>query len=187
MKREDLKKLNLTDEQIDSIMSLHGADIESHKTKATDLQAQLDAVNGQLTEANTTIEGFKKLKPEELQAAADEWKTKYETAQTEAANALAQVKFDHALESALTGAKAKNVKAVQALLNREGLKLKDDGTLEGLDAQLTEIKKANDYLFEPDKPTPKIVTGGNNQPVTTNAFVAAARKGAQLPEPTQGK
>ena len=29
MKREELKKLKLTDEQIDKVMSLHGADFEN--------------------------------------------------------------------------------------------------------------------------------------------------------------
>lgn len=32
MKRDDLKKLNLEDAVIDSIMALHGTDIEKHKT-----------------------------------------------------------------------------------------------------------------------------------------------------------
>src|SRR5687767_3506822 len=96
MKREDLKKLHgdsATDDLLDKIMGLHGSDIESHKTKVTDLTTQLETAQGQLTEANTTIEGFKKLKPEELQAAADDYKAKWEQAQTDAKTQLAQVKF----------------------------------------------------------------------------------------------
>ena len=188
MKREDLKKLNLTDEQIDSIMGLHGADIESHKTKLTDLQAQFDAAQTQLTEANTAIEGFKKLKPEELQAAADDYKAKWEQAQTDAGAQLAQMKFDHALESALMGAKVKNSKTITPLLSMDALRdAKGELVAERLTEQLTKIKSENEYLFEGDKPAPRIVTGGNNQPVLGSAFVAAARKGAGLPEPTQGK
>jgi len=66
MKRDELKKLlgdAATDEVIDKIMSMNGADIETHKTKATELQGQLDTANQQLTEASTAIEGFRKLKP----------------------------------------------------------------------------------------------------------------------------
>jgi len=188
MKREDLKKLlgdSTTDEIVDKIMGWNGADIEAHKTKLTEAETTRDQLKTQLTEANTTIEGFKKLKPEELQKAADDWKVKAETAQQEAEKQIAALKFDHALESALTGAKAKNVKAVNALLSRDTLKLKDDGTIEGLEGQLTEIKTKNDYLFESDKPTPKIVSGGNNQPVLTDAFETAMWKGAGLKPPEQ--
>jgi len=189
MKREDLKKLNLTDEQIDSIMGLHGADIESHKTKLTDLQAQFDAAQTQLTEANTAIEGFKKLKPEELQAAADEWKVKFETAQTEAQTQILSIKRSNALEKQLKETyKVKDVKSVKAHLDDQKIQFNEkDETFVGLDEQVKPVKEKHDYLFEGDKPAPRIVTGGNNQPVLGNAFVTAARKGAGLPEPTQGK
>jgi predicted phage tail protein len=189
VKREDLKKLlgeSATDEVIDKIMTWNGADIELHKTKVTELQGQVDAANKQLTEANTAIEGFKKLNPEQLQKAADEWKTKYETAQTEAANQLAQIKFDHALDGALTGAKAKNPKAVKALLDMEILRKAYDektGAIVGFDEHLKPVKEANDYLFTSEKPTPEIVLGGNNQTVITDKFEAAMLRGAGLKPP----
>ncbi|WP_158593125.1 hypothetical protein [Lactobacillus sp. ESL0233] len=37
MKHEELKKLDLTDEQIDKVMILHGADVEAIKTKTDKL------------------------------------------------------------------------------------------------------------------------------------------------------
>ncbi len=37
-----------------------------------------------------------------------------------------RIKFNHAIEKALAGAKAKNIKAVKALLDMEGLKLTDE-------------------------------------------------------------
>jgi hypothetical protein len=188
MKREDLKKLlgdSATDEAIDKIMSLHGADVESHKGKLTTAQTEIDGLKGQLTEASAAIEGFKKLNPEQLQAAADDWKAKAEQAQTDAAAQVATLKFDHALESALTGAKARNPKAVTALLSRDALKLQDDGSILGLKEQLETIQKDNDYLFESDKPEPRVVAGGNNQPVITDAFEAAMWKGAGLKPPGQ--
>lgn len=180
MKKEDLIKLGLTDDAvIESIMKLHGLDIESHKTKVSDLQLQLEAATKQLTDANSAIEGFKKLNPEQLQAAADEWKTKYETATKEAADSLAKIKFDHALETALTGAKVKNAKTLVPLLSMDKLKLNDDGTISGLDEQIAKIKTENDYLFSDAKEI-KVVTGTKNQPVITDAFEAALLKGAGI-------
>lgn len=190
MKREDLKKLlgdGATDETIDAIMKLHGTGVEEIKTKLTNAETERDQFKAQAETANQQIESFKGMKkPEEVEAAVTEWKTKYEQAQEEAKNQLAQVKFDHALESALTGAKAKNVKAVQALLSKDNLKLTDDGKILGLDDQLKAIKEQNDYLFESDKPAPRIVAGGNNQPIQTDAMVAAARKAAGLPVADEG-
>jgi len=184
MKREDLKKLELTDEIIDKVMNLHGADIESRKTRLAAMQTELDAANGQLTEASIAIEGFKKMDVDSIKAAADDYKTKFEQAQADNTKQLAGLRFNHALESALAAAKAKNPKAVQALLNREALKFNDaDGSIVGLSEQLETIKKDNDYLFSDGKEPPRIVAGGNNQNVLGNAFIDAARRGAKLSEP----
>lgn len=180
MKREALKKLlgeNATDEIIDAIMKLHGESVEAHKATASDLQKQLDAANAQLTEANTAIEGFKKLNPEQLQAAADDWKTKFEQAQADAKAQLEALKFDHALEKALSDAKARNPKAVRALLQQDLLKLGEDGSIAGLKEQLEKIKTDADYLFEPDEGTPELIAKTSNTKITKDAFDTAMERG----------
>jgi hypothetical protein len=92
------------------------------------------------------------------------------------------LKFDYALTGALSGAKAKNTKAVKALLNTNDLKLGEDGTLVGLSEQLAKVKSENGYLFEDETPSPKIVAGGgNNQSIIGDSVVEAARKAAGLP------
>ena len=182
MKREDLAKLGLTDEKIiDAIMDAHGKDIEKQKSAAEAAKASADALQAQLTEAGTTIEGFKKLDVEGIKVAANEWKAKAEQAQADAAKQIASLKFDHALDGALTGAKAKNAKAVKALLNANDLKLAEDGSILGLKEQLEKVESENDYLFESDTPTPKVVLGGQNKSVISDAVVDAARKAAGLP------
>ncbi|MFM8321008.1 MAG: phage scaffolding protein [Chloroflexota bacterium] len=182
MKREDLIKLNVAEDVVDKIMALHGADIEGHKTKLAATQTELDGIKKQLGEANTAIEDFKKLDVDGVKKAADEWKTKAEQAQRDAAAQLAQLKFDHALDGALAGAKAKNSKAVKALLAQDGLKYNEaDGSIVGLKEQLEKIRSENDFLFESDTPAPKIVTGGSNSQVIGDAVVLAARKAAGLP------
>jgi predicted phage tail protein len=181
MKREDLIKLGIAEDLVDKIMALHGSDIEGHKTKLTTSQAEIEGLKKQLTDAGAAIEGFKKLDPEALQKAADEWKAKAEAAQADAEKQLAQLKFDHALDGALAGAKAKNAKAVKALLDPSLLKLNDaDGSIVGLDEQLKKVKEGNDFLFESDQPTPKIVVGGNPTSTISDPMIQAARKAAGL-------
>ncbi|USK43541.1 phage scaffolding protein [Cytobacillus oceanisediminis] len=63
---------------------------------------------------------------------------------------LDQQAFDFALKDALSGAKAKNPKAVEALLNKEAIKLDGDKLL-GLEEQLKTIKESDSYLFEAEQ------------------------------------
>ena len=115
---------------------------------------ELKTAKEQLGEANETINGFKAMDIESIKKAADDWKQKAEKAESDAAAKISQIQFDSLLESTLSTAKAKNAKAVKALLDMDGLKL-NDGKIIGLDDQLAKIKAENDYLFEGDKKTPQ--------------------------------
>lgn len=180
MQRNELEKLGLEKEAIDQIMALHGRDIEANKAKAAAIEAERDGLKSQLDEAAKAIEGFKALDIEGVKKSADEWKAKAEQAQKDAEKQVYQVRYESALSDALKASKAKNVKAVRALLNEADLKLTDDG-LVGLKEQLEKVKPENDYLFESDVPTPKIVSGGGNKPIENqDAVVIAARKAAGL-------
>ena len=180
MQRNELEKLGLEKDAIDQIMALHGRDIEANKAKAAAIEAERDGLKSQLDEAAKSIEGFKALDIEGVKKSADEWKAKAEQAQKDAEKQVYQVRYESALSDALKASKAKNVKAVRALLNEADLKLTDDG-LVGLKEQLEKVKPENDYLFESDVPTPKIVSGGGNKPIENqDAVVIAARKAAGL-------
>lgn len=181
MKKADLIALGLAEDVVEKVIVLHGKDIEAHKAKVTNAESERDQFKTQLTEANQQIESFKGMDIETIKKTADDYKTKFEQAQLDAQKQLDAMKFDHALESALTGAKVKNPKTVQPLLSRDALKLKEDGTIEGLEDQLTKIKSENDYLFADAKEPPRIVTGGNNKPITGDPVVIATRKAAGLP------
>jgi hypothetical protein len=180
MKREDLKAKGLTDEMIDFVMAENGKDIEKHKVEATTAKTAADTIQAQLAEANKTIEGFKGMDIEGVKKSAEEYRLAAEKATKDATAQVAQLKFDHALDGALTGAKAKNAKAVKALLNSADLKLAEDGSIVGLKDQLEKIKSENDYLFESEGSNPQIVLGGNNKTVITDKVVDTARKYAGL-------
>lgn len=70
----------------------------------------------------------------------------------EYAKAIKQLKIDNAVEAALIGAKAKNVKAVKALLELDKAELADDGTVKGLAEQLKALAESPDtgFLFDTD-------------------------------------
>jgi len=106
---------------------------------------------------------------EQLKAAAgsnEELKKQIETLQAENKKAseewqakMAQMQLDFAIEKALAAAKAKNIKAVKALLDMEKVKL-DGEQLLGLDDQLKTLKETDPYLFGDSGK----VGGGTNPP-----------------------
>ena len=57
-----------------------------------------------------------------MRKSAKEWEEKYNTAISESNQKIADMAFDHALESAISGAKGKNAKAIRALLDVDALK-----------------------------------------------------------------
>lgn len=74
MKREELKQIaELTDEQLDKIMAINGADVEKVKAKVTALEADLKEAKEANDKINTEFEALKS-----SNAGAEEYKTKYE-------------------------------------------------------------------------------------------------------------
>ena len=183
MKRDDLKKLlgdQIGDDVIDKIMAEHGKDIEGRKSEVSTLTTERDALKTQLDQASQQIDSFKTMDIEGVKKSADEWKAKAEQAAKDAEVQVHKLKFEHALEASLTGAKAKDIKSVAAHLNTELLKMGEDGTISGLKEQLEKIQSEHDYLFVSDVPTPTIVTGGSNRKIMSDPIVEAARKAAGL-------
>lgn len=167
MKTEFLKSLNLSQEVIDKIMAENGKDIAVEQKKAEkaiqerdSYKLKAESLETQVNDANTEIQKFKDMDIDGIKKAADDWKETAEKAKADADKQISQMKFDYALSAALTGAKAKNAKAVKALLDMDGLKF-NDGKIVGLDEQLAQIKADNDYLFESDEPAPEFVKGTN--------------------------
>jgi hypothetical protein len=171
MKRDFLKAMGLTDEQIDQIMAEAGKDVETQKKAVSTLEserdqikAQVEGLNTQLTDAGKQIEAFKGMDVEGVKKAAADW----------------QAKADHALEGALTGAKAKNAKAVRALLDQAAMKLNDDGSILGLKEQLEKVQSENAYLFDGDVTDPKIVDKTTTTSTISDPLIASAFLGAGI-------
>jgi len=174
--KELLKKAGVEEGKIDSLVADINKELPKHfipkgkynevaeakKKLETDLQAR-DAQLEELKKAAGTSEELKK-QIETLQAenkkAKEEWETQ-----------IAKMKLDFAVERALTAAKAKNPKAVKALLDMSKVKL-DGEQLLGLDDQLKAIQQSDPYLFgDPGK-----VGSGTNPPGAGNPEVNPWKK-----------
>jgi len=135
---------------------------EAKKKLETDIQER-DKQLEQLKAAAGSNEELKK-QIETLQAenkkAAEEWQAK-----------MAQMQLDFAIEKALAAAKAKNAKAVKALLDMEKVKLDGDQLL-GIDEQLKALQQSDQYLFGDSGK----VGGGTNPPGAGGAEVNPWKK-----------
>lgn len=172
MKREFLKKMELTDEQIDAIMAENGKDVNSSKEQVNSLTTEKDGLQSQLTERDTQLKDLKgKVKDsdeltaeiDKLQKANKEAKEKYD------ADLTAQQK-SFLVDKALTNAGARNAKAVSSLLDLDSVEVKD-GKLTGLDDQLKALRESDGYMFkedpQPSDPQPQggvQITGGQPKP-----------------------
>ena len=149
--KELLKKAGIPEDKLDSTITDINKELPKHfipkdkynevaeakKKLETDIQER-DKQLEELKKASGTSEELKK-QIEQLQAdnkkASEEWQAKF-----------AKMQLDFAIEKALTAAKAKNAKAVKALLDMEKVKL-DGEQLLGLDDQLKALKESDPYLF----------------------------------------
>ena len=162
--KEFLKTAGLTDEQIDSIFAERGKEITAEKEKFDQLQKNYTEATEQLKKANDTINSFKDINVDEIKANVEKYRTEAEQAKADHENYIKQQEFDKVLESGLTQAKAKNLKAVKALLDIETLK-NSQNINDDIKSQLEKIKTDNEFLFETGKPDYKMTTGATgNQP-----------------------
>ena len=174
MKEEFLKNFKvggqpLTKDIIDAIMAENGRDIEAAKAPFADY----GTIKNQLTEAQKTIKGFQDQGSdiEALRKSANEWEDKYNQAIADHNQKLADMAFDRALETAITGAQGRNAKAIKALLNVDTLKGSKNQEAD-IKAALEGLKKDSGYLFEEaGTPPPYSAGAGTGGVGSTNSGV----------------
>lgn len=151
MKTEFLKGLGLSQDVIDKIMAENGKDVEAEKAKITAKETELTTANQTIKDLQDTIKKYDGKDPAKLEADLTALQTKYNTD-------ISAAKLSSALDVALVGAKARDIKAVKPFLNTELIKLDGDKLL-GLEEQLKNIKETKSFLFEDEKPIPSVKTG----------------------------
>ena len=156
MKKEELMKLeDMTEELATAIVNLSAEEMKGMipKSRLDEVIAERDNAKkdhadvlkqlGALQKETGDVQSLKD-KIQELQDNAKE------AEKTHAAE-IKTLKINNAVDSALSGAKALNNKAVKALLNLENAELDEDGSVKGLAEQITALQKSDAYLFGSSK------------------------------------
>lgn len=124
------------------------------------LDKQKKDVDGLLEEANKGLKDSQEFKSkyDSLVAQQKEDLQHYE-------QAIASMKKGYAIDSALSKAGARNIKAVKALLDESKITLDDSGNVIGVVEQLDTIRKDNDFLFMGSETfKPSFGEGGKSNP-----------------------
>lgn len=151
MKKEDLIAMGLTEEQAKKVMdSLDGNFVTKTRfNEVNEVNEENKTLKQSVADRDKQLEDLKKSSGDNA-----ELKKQIETLQQQNAEQqkaheaeLKQLKLDNAIDTALTAAGAKNVKAVKPFIDTTKIKLGEDGKLTGLDEQLKEVQKTEGYLF----------------------------------------
>lgn len=127
--------------------------LDNYKTvaEAEKLRTARDNYKSQLDDATQKLEGFKGVNVEELQGKITALTDDLANQKAAFDKQLADRDFDDMLNTAITGSKAKNVKAVRALLDLEAIKASKNQSAD-IEAALKKVKEENDYLFTSEEP-----------------------------------
>ena len=169
--KELLKKAGIPEDKLDSTITDINKELPKYfipKDKYNEVAEAKKKLEADLTARDTQLEELKK-----AAGTSEELKKQIETLQAENKKAgeewqakMAQMQLNFAIEKALAAAKAKNAKAVKALLDMEKVKLDGDQLL-GIDEQLKALQQSDQYLFGDSGK----VGGGTNPPGVGNPEV----------------
>ena len=137
--------------------------------QAKDYKKQVSERDTQITNLKEEFKDAKGLKEKVEQLEADNKKQKedYEAQ-------IKNINFNTALKSALATYKCKDTDYLMSKINKDLIKLNDDGSIIGLKEQVEPFKKDHEYLFEVEpKGTGSFFTGGgeggeHKEPSNTN-------------------
>ncbi|HDX9500142.1 TPA: phage scaffolding protein [Bacillus thuringiensis] len=183
MKLEQLTEIGLTEEQAQQIIDIHKESLNGFlpKSRYDELNEKKKNLEETLKERDSQLENLKGINAEDLQAEITRLQGENEQAKVEYETKLHEQAYGFALKEALSGAKVRNHKALEALLNKEDIKL-EEGKLVGLEDQLKALQESDSYLFDiqteqapvDNTPAPKFTVGNhNNEKPTGDDFTRA--------------
>lgn len=150
---EQLMEQGYTKEQATQIMKLHNEALKDKfvpKHRFDEVNDKNKQLEQSVTDRDTQIKNLKKFEGD-----ADALKTKIEELETsnkekdaQHQKEISELKVNNAIKFALNGkVQDKAIDLVEGLIERDKIKINDDGTVLGLDEQLAKIKEDRSFLF----------------------------------------
>lgn len=152
MTKEQLLEMGLSEEQADKVLAAHKEELKGFIPKTRfdevndakkDLEKQLEDRDKQLKDLQEKVKGN-----EELEKTIKDLQETNKKAVADYEAKIKNITLDNAIRLALKEHKAKYEDLLLGKFDREKLKIKDDGTIEGLDEQIKALKEGYKDLFE---------------------------------------
>ncbi|WP_185160594.1 phage scaffolding protein [Mammaliicoccus sciuri] len=126
------------------------------------LKNEIAKRDNQINELNESVKGDSELSKqlETLQQANADWESKYKQTQVDTAIKLAVAK------------EANDANDILNFINRDLLTFGEDGSINGLDEAVNQVKEAKPYLFQQVKPTGRRPQDGEKPGMTKEQFNA---------------
>lgn len=149
MNKEDLIAMGLTEEQAKKVMDALDGNFVT-KTRFNEINEENKTLKKSVSDRDKQLEDLKKSSGDNaaLQQQISDLQKQNADQQRAHDEELARLKLDNAVEIALSGAKARNGKAVRAMLDMSKVKISEDGKLSGFDEQIEALKKSDSYMFD---------------------------------------
>lgn len=160
MERKFLEDLGMEKEIINQIMAEHGKNIQDLQKKISDVQEENQQLKNDNSTYQKTIEKFKDIKPDEMQQTINDLKNQIQENENKYKQDLADRDFNSFIDNGLNEAKARDVRAVKALLDIDLLKNSKNQN-EDFKKAVEELKQNKSFLFESNEPIDNVNVGGS--------------------------
>ncbi|ODV55459.1 phage scaffolding protein [Lysinibacillus fusiformis] len=158
--KELLKNAGIAEDQVETIVANAAKEAPKHvvpKAVYNDLSAEKKTLETQLSDRDTQLTDLQKQVKgnEELEKTIKDLRDANDLAATKHQEELQSQKIESAIDIALTGAKARNLTAAKALLDREGVTIDKDGNVIGLTDKVKALVESEEtkFMFESTETT----------------------------------
>ncbi len=175
MTKKQLLELGLSEEQAEKVLGINQEQLKGfvEKSKFEEVKSEKKILEDSVKERDTQLETLKtssesmEALKKQIETLQGENKAKDEQHRVD----VESLKVNNAIDLAITKYGGKNSKAIKALIDMDNIKIKEDGSIIGLDKQFEKLTTSEDssFLFGDLKGTPDlkgVSPSGNNG--TTN-------------------
>ncbi len=180
MKKEDLQKLGLTEEQINEVFKMNGLDVNGAKGELENAKKELENYKSQFTSTQAELKKLQELKPEELSKQVSDLNEKLATQKADFEKQIADRNFNDLLTKSVATAGGREAKAIIPFLDVEALKTSQNQETD-IKSAIEAVKKDHDYLFTSNEPVknPVSSTQGNGSAGDTGLDFARSIMGVK--------
>nr|DAU51249.1 MAG TPA: minor structural protein [Caudoviricetes sp.] len=174
MKKEDLQKLGLTEEQINEVFKMNGLDVNGAKGELENAKKELEDYKAQFTSTQAELKKLQELKPEELSKQVSDLNEKLASQKADFEKQIADRNFNDLLAKTVTTAGGREAKAIMPFLDIEALKASKNQEAD-IKSAIEAVKGEHDYLFASTEPVKNAVSSTASNANASNTALDFAK------------